>query len=160
MNFKDSSNLSLTSNAVSKLMKPNFDHVTNFQPTCQVLTVKKVSMKTGPDRYKINLSDGTHLVEAVLAYKANWIATKLDSNDIFEIVQYSSVTTNTDNITIIQDLVLKQSHLVIVASLLYLYLLKKRKKKKTMSASMTKPHSPLLLPTLINSTQSLMTGSF
>jgi hypothetical protein len=92
MSFHDSQ-LSLTSNAIIKLMKPTFDYVTNIRPTCQVLNIKKLRMKTGPDRYKIILSDGTHLVNAVLAYKANWIATKLDSNDIVEIVRYNSVAT-------------------------------------------------------------------
>jgi hypothetical protein len=114
MSFNDSQLLSLTSNAIIKLMKPTFDYVTNIRPTCQVLNIKKLNMDTGPDRYKIILSDGTHLVDAVLAYKANWIATKLDSNDIVEIVRYNSVTTNSDNVIIIQDLVIKESHLTII----------------------------------------------
>jgi hypothetical protein len=71
-------------------------------------------MKTGPDSYKIILSDGTHLVNAVLAYKANWIVTKLDSNDIVEIVRYNSPATNTDTVIIIQDLVINQSHITIL----------------------------------------------
>ena len=71
-------------------------------------------METGPDRYQIILSDGTHFVDAVIAYKANWIATKLDKNDIVEIVRYNSVTTNSDNIIIIQDLVINQSHFTIL----------------------------------------------
>jgi hypothetical protein len=113
MSFNDSQ-LSLTSNAIIKLMKPTFDYVTNIRPTCQLLNIKKLRMETGPDRYKIILSDGTHLVDAVLAYKANWIATKLDLNGIVEIVRYNSVTTNTDNVIIIQDLVINQSHLTIL----------------------------------------------
>ena len=101
-------NLTLTPNAISELIKPTFDHVTKITPICQVLTVEKLRMKTGPNRYKIILSDGTHCVEAVLAHKANWIATKLDSNDIVQIVGYNTVTTNTYNVIIIQDLVIKQ----------------------------------------------------
>jgi len=104
----------LTPNAISKLMKPTFDHGTTNRPTCQVLTVGKLGMKTGPNRYKVILSDGTCWVEAVLAHKANWIATKLDPNDIVEIVGYNTVTTNTHNVIIIQDLVIIQPHLMIV----------------------------------------------
>jgi hypothetical protein len=115
MIFNDD-NDALTPNAISKLVKPTFYHVTNLTPTCQVLNVEKLSMKTGPNRYKIILSDGTHCVEAILAHKANWIATKLDSNDIVEIVGYNTVTTNTDNVIMIQDLVIKQAHLKIVGA--------------------------------------------
>ncbi|OEU19157.1 hypothetical protein FRACYDRAFT_237448 [Fragilariopsis cylindrus CCMP1102] len=113
--FEDSQ-LLLTSNAVSKLMKPTCDYTINIRPTCQVLNIKKFSMETGPDRYKLILSDGSHFVHAVLACKANWIASKLDPNDIVEIVQYNSVTTSTDNIIFIQDLVIKQSNLAIVGN--------------------------------------------
>ena len=104
----------LTPNAIPKLMISTVDLVTNIRPICQVLTVEKLSMKTGPNRFKIILSDGIHCVEAVLAYKANWIATKLDFNDIVEIVGYNSVSTHTDNVIIIQDLVIKRSHLMII----------------------------------------------
>jgi hypothetical protein len=113
--FEDSQ-LLLTSNAVSKLMEPTSDYVINIRLTCQVLNIKQLSMETGPDRYKLILSDGSHFVDAVLAYKANWIATKLDSNDIVEIVQYNSVTTNTDNLIFIQDLVIKQADLAMVGN--------------------------------------------
>jgi hypothetical protein len=113
--FEDSQ-LLLTSNAVSKLMEPTSDSVINIRLTCQVLNIKQLSMETGPDRYKLILSDGSHFVDAVLAYKANWIATKLDSNDIVEIVQYNSVTTNTDNLIFIQDLVIKQADLAMVGN--------------------------------------------
>ena len=113
--FEDSQ-LLLTSNAVSKLMEPTSDYVINIRLTCQVLNIKQLSMETGPDRYKLILSDGSHFVDAVLAYKANWIATKLDSNDIVEIVQYNSVTTNTDKLIFIQDLVIKQADLAMVGN--------------------------------------------
>jgi hypothetical protein len=106
MTFEDS--LVLMPNAIFNLTKPTFELVTNFQPTCQVLTVKKVSIDGGPTRFKIILSDGIHSVQAVLAFKCNWIATKLCSNDIIEITDYNSIRNNNNNfIIIIQDLYVK-----------------------------------------------------
>jgi hypothetical protein len=106
MTFEDS--LVLTPNAIFNLTKPTFELVTNYQPTCQVLTVEKVSIDGGPTRFKIILSDGIHLVQAVLAFKSNWIAAKLCSNDIIEITDYNSIRNNNKFfIIIIQDLYVK-----------------------------------------------------
>jgi hypothetical protein len=110
MIFED--NPTLTQNAISYLTRPTNGHVTNYRPTCQVLTIEKVTITAGPTRFKVTLSDGVHLVKAVLAFKSNWIGTKLGSDDIVEITDYNSVCNNKNIIIIIQDLFVKQSDIL------------------------------------------------
>jgi hypothetical protein len=106
MIFED--NPTLTHNAISNLTRPTNGHVTNYRPTCQVLIIEKVTITAGPTRFRVTLSDGVHLVKDVLAFKSNWIGTKLCSYDIVEITDYDSLCNNKHIIIIIQDLFVKQ----------------------------------------------------
>jgi len=106
MTFEDTP--TLTPNAVSILTRPSYGHGTNYRPTCQVVGIEKVTITAGPIRFKVILSDGIHSVQAVLAFKSNWIGTKLCSNDIVEITDYNSVRSNRNIIIIVQDLFVKQ----------------------------------------------------
>jgi hypothetical protein len=73
------------------------------------------------------------------------IASKLDSNDIVQTIGYNTVTTNTCNVIIIQDLEIKQPHLMIVG--IPIPLLPNEEKTKQETTQMDLTPIPVLLPT-------------
>ena len=67
---------SLTTGIVAKAFNAvDPDEVDNLQPTVQLLSVKKVPKtgrdSTGPDRYRIIVSDGVQFIQAMLATQLN-----------------------------------------------------------------------------------------
>jgi hypothetical protein len=80
--------------------------------TFQVVHVKKGPIDdydSGPERFKITISDGNHFLKGLLAYGSNWIGPKLHGNNIAGLSSYSSVTTSDKALIIFNDLYIKHS---------------------------------------------------
>ncbi|KAF8330072.1 replication factor-A protein 1 [Cantharellus anzutake] len=84
----------LTSGAVVELMRSDGDSSPNFQPRLQLLGFKPLGAQnadpSAPDRYRLMVSDGEHLCQAMLNTKLNYLLEQkiLEKNFVFTLVQY------------------------------------------------------------------------